>query len=614
MPARIVAVPDIPRTISGKIVELAVREVVHGRPVRNTDALANPAALEHFRDLPELRELTADAARPDLRREYEAALERHGYAAGRGAAARGREAGRPRAAPAHARSRASAARLRACIGLRGESSRSGRRARTLPLGRRRSRQDLPDGPVPRARRRAGAARTLPPLHEGRARTAARAARRRRTRSTSWRRRWRATCACSASTSCSSPTSPTRCCSRACSRDWSTAASRWCSRRTRRRRNSTATACSAQRFLPAIALIERHTDVVNVDAGHDYRLRLLEKAPLYLDARADGAAQRLEQRFAELGDDDAARTRARSRSKAARSPYVAATDEVDLVRLRARSATVRGRRPTTSRSPATTTPSLVSDVPRIDAALGEPGAPLHRAGRRVLRPWRQAAADRRTPPPDALYAGERLQLRVRAHAQPSRRDADQGIPRATAPALRHASVAVHGAKSARQSAVPGWRARAANRYTRNHSRDGRRRVASPLIELERFLPYRISVLANVMSTAIAAAYEERFGLTIPEWRVIAVLSRYPGLSAREVAQKSRMDAVAVSRAVNRLLRAGRLRRAIARRRSPPLGAAGVGGRRRRLPRGRAAGARIRARAARVDLARPKAHNSTDCSAC
>ncbi|HET7201883.1 MAG TPA: MarR family winged helix-turn-helix transcriptional regulator [Steroidobacteraceae bacterium] len=88
------------------------------------------------------------------------------------------------------------------------------------------------------------------------------------------------------------------------------------------------------------------------------------------------------------------------------------------------------------------------------------------------------------------------------------------------------------------------------------------MASLLLELEHFLPYRISVLANVMSTAIAAAYEERFGLTIPEWRVIAVLTRYPGLSAREVAQKSRMDAVAVSRAVNRLLRAGRLRRAVA----------------------------------------------------
>jgi len=55
VPAKIIAVPDIPRTISGKIVELAVRNVVHGRPVKNTDALANPAALDHFRDLEELK-------------------------------------------------------------------------------------------------------------------------------------------------------------------------------------------------------------------------------------------------------------------------------------------------------------------------------------------------------------------------------------------------------------------------------------------------------------------------------------------------------------------------------------------------------------------------------
>jgi acetoacetyl-CoA synthetase len=54
VPARIAAVPDIPRTLSGKIVELAVREAIHGRPVRNTDALANPQALEHFRNVPEL--------------------------------------------------------------------------------------------------------------------------------------------------------------------------------------------------------------------------------------------------------------------------------------------------------------------------------------------------------------------------------------------------------------------------------------------------------------------------------------------------------------------------------------------------------------------------------
>jgi acetoacetyl-CoA synthetase len=54
VPAKIIAVPDIPRTRSGKIVELAVREVVHGRAVKNTEALANPQALDHFRDLPDL--------------------------------------------------------------------------------------------------------------------------------------------------------------------------------------------------------------------------------------------------------------------------------------------------------------------------------------------------------------------------------------------------------------------------------------------------------------------------------------------------------------------------------------------------------------------------------
>ncbi|MBZ9936124.1 acetoacetate--CoA ligase [Mesorhizobium sp. BR1-1-16] len=54
VPARIVAVADIPRTKSGKIVELAVREVVHGRPVKNQEALANPEALTLFRDLPQL--------------------------------------------------------------------------------------------------------------------------------------------------------------------------------------------------------------------------------------------------------------------------------------------------------------------------------------------------------------------------------------------------------------------------------------------------------------------------------------------------------------------------------------------------------------------------------
>ncbi|MGH8400011.1 MAG: AMP-binding enzyme, partial [Gammaproteobacteria bacterium] len=56
VPAKIIAVTDIPRTISGKIVELAVRNVIHGRPVKNTDALANPQALEQYRNIAELQQ------------------------------------------------------------------------------------------------------------------------------------------------------------------------------------------------------------------------------------------------------------------------------------------------------------------------------------------------------------------------------------------------------------------------------------------------------------------------------------------------------------------------------------------------------------------------------
>jgi acetoacetyl-CoA synthetase len=54
VPAKIIAVPDLPRTLSGKLTELAVRNVIHGLPVKNVDALANPQALEHFRDLADL--------------------------------------------------------------------------------------------------------------------------------------------------------------------------------------------------------------------------------------------------------------------------------------------------------------------------------------------------------------------------------------------------------------------------------------------------------------------------------------------------------------------------------------------------------------------------------
>lgn len=80
-----------------------------------------------------------------------------------------------------------------------------------------------------------------------------------------------------------------------------------------------------------------------------------------------------------------------------------------------------------------------------------------------------------------------------------------------------------------------------------------------LDLDRFLPYRLSVLSNRISTSVAQMYSEHFQLTITEWRVMAILGRYPDLSANEVAQRSAMDKVAVSRAVARLLESGRLTR-------------------------------------------------------
>jgi len=81
-------------------------------------------------------------------------------------------------------------------------------------------------------------------------------------------------------------------------------------------------------------------------------------------------------------------------------------------------------------------------------------------------------------------------------------------------------------------------------------------------LEDFLPYRLSITSHTVSTNIARVYEKRFGVSIPEWRVIAVLGRYPGLSAVEVAERTLMDKVAVSRAVTKLIKNGRIDRQFA----------------------------------------------------
>lgn len=73
-------------------------------------------------------------------------------------------------------------------------------------------------------------------------------------------------------------------------------------------------------------------------------------------------------------------------------------------------------------------------------------------------------------------------------------------------------------------------------------------------LERFVPYRLSVLTNILSRAIGRIYVQRFGLTIPEWRVMAVLGRFAPLSANEVCERTEMDKVRVSRAVARMRKA------------------------------------------------------------
>jgi DNA-binding MarR family transcriptional regulator len=90
---------------------------------------------------------------------------------------------------------------------------------------------------------------------------------------------------------------------------------------------------------------------------------------------------------------------------------------------------------------------------------------------------------------------------------------------------------------------------------------RKKSARELI-LEDFLPYRLSILSNTVSSTIASTYDKRFGLTIPEWRVIAILGRFPGLSAVEVAERTLMDKVAVSRAVAKLIKSGRIDRQFA----------------------------------------------------
>jgi cell division protein ZapE len=162
----------------------------------------------------------------------------------------------------------------------------------------------------------------------------------------------------------------------------------------------------QRFLPAIALIEQHAEVLNVDAGHDYRLRLLEKAPLYVDARADGARQRLERRFAELGDDQPGGP-GEIEVEGRRIPYRAATGEAIWFDFGAICDGPRSQSDYVEIARDYHTVA-VSDVPRFDAAQENQArrfiALVDEFYDRGVKLLLSAHA-----PPDELYAGERLRF-------------------------------------------------------------------------------------------------------------------------------------------------------------------------------------------------------------
>ena len=87
------------------------------------------------------------------------------------------------------------------------------------------------------------------------------------------------------------------------------------------------------------------------------------------------------------------------------------------------------------------------------------------------------------------------------------------------------------------------------------------LAHAVLELEHFLPYRLSVLSNRISQEIARLYADRFQLNVTEWRLLAVLGRYPDLTATELVERTAMDKVAVSRAVASLVADGRLTRKV-----------------------------------------------------
>ena len=78
-------------------------------------------------------------------------------------------------------------------------------------------------------------------------------------------------------------------------------------------------------------------------------------------------------------------------------------------------------------------------------------------------------------------------------------------------------------------------------------------ATPILTLERFLPYRLSILSNKVSDIVAQTYKDKFALSITEWRIMAVLGEYPGISADEISIKTQLEKSILSRAISKLLK-------------------------------------------------------------
>jgi DNA-binding MarR family transcriptional regulator len=81
----------------------------------------------------------------------------------------------------------------------------------------------------------------------------------------------------------------------------------------------------------------------------------------------------------------------------------------------------------------------------------------------------------------------------------------------------------------------------------------------ILKLDAFLPYRLSITSNLVSEAIASSYEALFGLTIPEWRLIAVIAEHDGITQQAIGMRTEMDKVTVSRAAIALVGRGLVER-------------------------------------------------------